>query len=707
MLAKFNSHLSIGTRLAVMSGLFALTAATVTGLFINDKWREVEFLSKERAGARYLEAVWDTQAGASCCAIDGHEQWDERFGTSEAYQAFVDAGAGEPRMLAANALLKAIADGSNLTLDAELSSYYLMQAVVLGLPNMVLREAQLDHAVETNAGDVNAQRDLLRFIDHLEIDTQAASTYIDRAVASDSSGDVGRALGDGAADLARIGAAMVEEERGALDGATTIASSTTEADFPRIVDAAWRGANAELSALLDARIAAERFELIIQMIVSMLGLIAASGLAWITARGLTQRFGALGAAMDDLTKGKDDLVIPFTVDLHETGKIAATLELFRKSLIQRREEEVRRETDRVAAEKAQKEAEIRTQREAEALVVRSFGEGMSKLAAGDLTYRLNHALPEAYKKLQNDFNAAVLQLEQAMQVISSNVNGVRSGTGEISHAADDLARRTEQQAATLEETAAALDEITATVSKTAENARQANGAAVVTRGDAEKGGEVVREAVGAMQAIEASSRQVSQIIGVIDEIAFQTNLLALNAGVEAARAGEAGRGFAVVASEVRALAQRSADAAKEIKSLISTSSQQVEHGVRLVGETGGALGRILEGVGRINVLLADISGSAQEQATALTEVNTAINQMDQTTQQNAAMVEQSTAASHALAQEAEALSRLVEKFEVGADASAAAAFTPPRKVNAAAPRQARVASIATPRRAANEDWQEF
>ena len=208
--------------------------------------------------------------------------------------------------------------------------------------------------------------------------------------------------------------------------------------------------------------------------------------------------------------------------------------------------------------------------------------------------------------------------------------------------------------------------------KTAEGAKEARDAVGSARADAERSGVVVRDAVAAMSEIESSAQQISQIIGVIDEIAFQTNLLALNAGVEAARAGDAGRGFAVVASEVRALAQRSADAAKEIKALISASSQQVERGVDLVGETGKVLERIVTQVTQINGVVTEIAASAEEQSTGLQEVNTAVNQMDQVTQQNAAMVEEATAASHALTQEADTLSRLIARFELGATPQAAA-----------------------------------
>jgi methyl-accepting chemotaxis protein len=235
------------------------------------------------------------------------------------------------------------------------------------------------------------------------------------------------------------------------------------------------------------------------------------------------------------------------------------------------------------------------------------------------------------------------------------------------------------KAASLEETAAALDQITATVRKTAENSNEARNTASAAKADTETSGAVVRETVTAMSGIEASSKQIGNIIGVIDEIAFQTNLLALNAGVKAARAGDAGRGFAVVATEVRALAQRSADAAKEIKALISASSQQVDTGVKLVDETGKALARIAEQVARLNGLVGDISSSAQEQATGLNQVNTAVNQMDQVTQQNAAMVEQATAASHGLAGEASELARLVGQFQIGQIAETRAAKPPARK----------------------------
>ena len=294
-----------------------------------------------------------------------------------------------------------------------------------------------------------------------------------------------------------------------------------------------------------------------------------------------------------------------------------------------------------------------------------MGDALARLAVGDLTASITEEASAEFATLKTDFNAAALKLREMVSAISAGADGISVGSDQIAHATDDLSRRTEQQAASLEETAAALDEITATVRKTAAGARQASEVVNAAKDDAEHSGQVVGQAVSAMSQIEKSSQQIAQIISVIDEIAFQTNLLALNAGVEAARAGEAGRGFAVVAQEVRALAQRSAEAAKEIKALISASSAQVGSGVDLVGQTGKALQRIVSKVAEIDALVSEIAASAQEQATGLAEVNSAVNQMDQVTQQNAAMVEQTTAASRSLKNETVELARLANGFRTG------------------------------------------
>jgi methyl-accepting chemotaxis protein len=392
-------------------------------------------------------------------------------------------------------------------------------------------------------------------------------------------------------------------------------------------------------------------------------------LIFLLRRGVSRLLSGMTASMEQIGEGALDTTVPGLDRGDEIGRMARRVAQFRDTAAEKRTLEQRAAAERatIEAERQHREAEREAASRGQTFVVQSVATGLAKLAGGDLRFRLGTPFGAEYDMLRTDFNAAMDKLGQVMRSISGNAEAVRSAAGEITHASDDLSRRTEQQAATLEETAAALDQITATVRKTAEGAQDARALVSAARADAERSGEVVRETVAAMSGIETSSQQIGRIIGVIDEIAFQTNLLALNAGVEAARAGEAGRGFAVVATEVRSLAQRSADAAREIKALISASGQQVDAGVKLVGDTGTALSRIAEQVNRLNQLVGDIAASAQEQATALNEVNVAVNQMDQVTQQNAAMVEQATAASHGMAAEVQALAGLIAQFQIGQD----------------------------------------
>ena len=297
--------------------------------------------------------------------------------------------------------------------------------------------------------------------------------------------------------------------------------------------------------------------------------------------------------------------------------------------------------------------------------VNDIAAGLEQLSENNLTHRIDRAFDPAFERLRTDYNSVADRLHGAMSSIAVSATQVASGSEEIASASDDLSRRTEHQAASLEETAAALAQITTTVKRSADGAAQAALSSAAARVDADRSGEIVREAVAAMGEIEQSSSKISRIIGVIDEIAFQTNLLALNAGVEAARAGDAGRGFAVVAQEVRALAQRSAEAAKEIKGLISSSTTQVARGVKLVGDTGQTLVGISNRVAEIDELLTEIARSSQEQATGLNQVNAAVDQMDHVTQQNAAMVEEATAAAAGMSSEAAQLTQLVGQFQLG------------------------------------------
>lgn len=949
MFKKFNSQLSIGTRLGVVSGLFVLSSAAGLWSTITGDLEDLNMAHREQIGAGYMYRVWNAWHGDACCAVEDASELNQLLGTGDEYSAFTNSAPGLARDQAAAALFVAIADGSQLTLDPELSSFYLMDGLVNRIPAMVIAESELDAAIELAPQTPDRSYSIAAKINALEVATRLTRESFNRAI--QVAPNLAAGLETQLAASSQIGDQMVAEERAALLGSTSIASERTEADFPQVLGATWEVGGTRLHQVLQDRIDNLTRQLWFEALASILTLLVAAGGAFMMARGLNQRFKALGTTMDALREGRFDVDVPFVSDANETGAIASTLKSMREGLASQHAsqleanyksaafegssvatmmvdrdfkviyvntstmallrnnaenfrkiwpsfnpeqivgsnidmfhknpqhqrqllsdpsrlpyrtditvgdlkfalnvsavydakrqyvgnilqwddvtstrlnagilsalnrsqamiefaldgtilnandafcrtmgytleeikgrrhamfadaafaqspeyqafwESLRRgefasgkfrrvgkngkevwieatynpvldgngkpfkvvklasdvtavelerreaEAERVRATERQQEAEERQKQ----IVVELFGSAFESLAGGDLTARMND-MPDAYVKLGADFNVAMEKLEKAMGVIVNNSGGIRTGAGEISQAADDLSRRTEQQAASLEETAAALDQITATVRKTAEGANQANSVVVATRSDAEASGRVVRETVAAMAEIEKSAKQISQIIGVIDEISFQTNLLALNAGVEAARAGEAGRGFAVVASEVRALAQRSSEAAKEIKGLISTSSQHVETGVDLVGEAGKALEVIVGKVGEISGLVAEIAASAQEQATALVEVNTAINQMDQVTQQNAAMVEESTAASHSLTQEADELMGLVARFRLG-DSGGGHIEARPRVAKAPAnqpvmQQRRRVAQFAAGNAApkTDGDWQDF
>ncbi|MCT7668012.1 methyl-accepting chemotaxis protein [Shinella kummerowiae] len=409
---------------------------------------------------------------------------------------------------------------------------------------------------------------------------------------------------------------------------------------------------------------------------TVVGVVAMIGvLALLLSRLVVKPVVRMTGMMSRLARGDVSEEIPAADRTDEIGRMAAAVAVFRDNAIERTRLEHAAEEGRVLSEGERHEREALKAREAAEIhhAVEALADGLGRLAEGDLAHRIDAPFAGHLDRLRTDFNHSVTKLHTAMTTVGQNARAIDAGAMEIRTAADDLARRTEQQAASVEETAAALEEITTTVKDSTRRAEEVGSLVSRTRSGAEKSGEVVRRAVSAMQGIEKSSSEITNIIGVIDDIAFQTNLLALNAGVEAARAGEAGKGFAVVAQEVRELAQRSANAAKEIKALITTSGEQVRSGVSLVDETGAALEAIVREVQEINGHVNAIVTAAREQSTGLQEINTAVNTMDQGTQQNAAMVEEQTAASHGLAAEAAALNALLAQFRLGQGAATYAA----------------------------------
>jgi len=545
----------------------------------------------------------------------------------------------------------------NETMD-ERASAWLAQARMHSLMAVV---THADDEWRRSAEAYSAGRDMLNAMIQTTLNAQRKAQVKDLMTLADANERASRALqaidqshSDLNAPASRNALQQFKDTaKGVTELSKALAKSYSAAAAERIAEA-----GAQRSTLMTISVALALVSLALGVTVSFL-----------IARSINRPILALTNCMGALANGNLAVHVPGATGQDEVGEMARAVEVFKDNALRTRELEVRSAEDRVRSEAERRQAEEEAIAREQALVVNSFGSGLKHLTDGDLTHRIDQPLPVVYEPLRADFNGAMTTLEQTVAMIMSRASGIRTGTREIASASDDLSRRTEQQAASLEQTAAAIDEVSATVTKTSEGAGHARKVVESAKADTQTSSKIVLETVEAMGAIERSSNEVSQIIGVIDEIAFQTNLLVLNAGVEAARAGDSGRGFAVVASEVRALAQRSAEAAKEIKTLILASSQQVARGVLLVGETGQALARIATHVEGVNAVVIEMSEASRAQASSLREINAAVNQMDQVTQQNAAMVEESTAAANSLHQETDDMARLVSRFKVSGDPS--------------------------------------
>ena len=788
MLNVLNNRLSIMARIGLVGGIFVVPVVIAMTLIVLERFERINFAAKEQSGRLYIEQVWPAVLGsaqvreqqtASPAQTDGAlMNGAKAFNAEQALAAFQSASGDSARLSTGRALITAVADGSNLTLDPDLDSFYAMDAITVRLPALLESAAGLHKAISTGAG----ASEIAVALDRVKATNDAAKGSLNAAIGASKPGEGQASLQSQLARLDPVTQALIRQGELAMTGAP-VDITPAHAALVTEMQTIWSATSAELGRLLDNRIQGFYRELAVNLGIVLAILALATWFAVYVARGMRKReeadaksifnLKAMASAMDQsqarIEFDLDGTILEANENFLNTmgysaGEVVgrkhvifvdpayarspeyagfwqrlrageAMADVFtrfgkggRKVIIQARYTPligedgkpyrvVKYASDITAAETAREESEAeRAQRAQEqAAVVTSLASALSSLSEGNLQSQISETFPADYEQLRKDFNAAVASLSDTLGQVRTGSDAMRTGADEIAHASDDLSRRTEQQAASLEETAAALDEITATVKTTAAGARRASETVALAKSEAVRSGEVVAQAVQAMGDIKTSSQEISQIIGVIDEIAFQTNLLALNAGVEAARAGDAGRGFAVVAQEVRALAQRSAQAAKEIKSLISASSQQVGQGVELVGETGRALDKIVAQVADIDALISEIAASAQEQATGLAEVNTAVNQMDQVVQQNAAMVEQSTAATHALKSETAELNRLISRFRTGAVQGSGRPAPQPATPDATPrPSPARAATRriaetfgATALKSAEDGWEEF
>ncbi|KRD53058.1 methyl-accepting chemotaxis protein [Ensifer sp. Root278] len=586
-----------------------------------------------------------------------------------------------------NALQGAVAAQNGLTTVDE---------VHLATTNLVLNA--MDSIIDREEGAIQPARaasiaEILKLLETKSVEIQALAKLLGRS----------EVLSTFDADVAELRKAI------GTDLKTLIEGKASADDFGKIDDAidgagervatALTGLSEAATELVQTRVAEARtvsdqaFQL--QVAAGLLAMATLLYLLWF--HGSTLRAGILGLrnGMQRIQNGDLSTKVEALDRGDEIGAMARSVDLFRLSAIEKQSLE---QSAALSRREIEKEREDQQSEREEAVrriqaAIDNLGRALTQLADGDLAVAIERPFDGNLDQLRQNFNQTVERLRVVLSSVKENALSIESNGRQMRTAADDLARRTERQAASLEQTSAALDEITVTVRTATQRAEEASRMVGETRTNAEESGRIVGEAIAAMARIESASNEIGKIINVIDEIAFQTNLLALNAGVEAARAGEAGKGFAVVAQEVRELAQRAAGAAKDIKALVSRSGNEVGSGVKLVQATGEALGRIGADVARINEHMTSIVMAAREQSTGLNEISTAVGQLDQMTQQNAAMVEQTNASSHTLAQDAERLTGLVGQFREGHTMQRAMPTLAPAPV--APPARAAIASVQT------------
>jgi methyl-accepting chemotaxis protein len=649
--------LTIGAALAWVCLLFALPLTVLTVLVAARAWGDIQAAAKEERGVAYLAQIWPAMGATDRDLGAGQPGFDLEFGTAEASDAFLRAYALDTRFKAGSQLIADVADGAGLKLDPELADDHLIEALSVRLPVLLNAATELSEAAQFHDADQAAR--VAVAVDHLQAGADQARAALEAAIKYDPTGVSHSVLYPhltGLTAAARELAAKGQAVAGG--GGDPNAVSAARADLQRQIDSAWRASQGELIRLLEARIQrlGERLAAELALVLALVILAA-----WTTMRigaGLRRRLAELAEVGEKLASNQVYIDVPHVSAPGEVGRLALALDGLRSDLIERNLERYDN-GDRFKATEAKLEAAhaalavAQTERRA---AIESLGAAIKRLGQGDLTAAVVGDIAPDFQGLKADFNAAIEIVREALVGAAGEAEAIQREVEDLARGADDLARRGQEQTAGLEAATGGLGGLTEAARAALVEARRAGGVVGAAKGEAEQGDLVVRQAAGAMEQIHQLAQQITQIVGVMDEIAFQTNILALNAGVEAARSGEAGRGFAIVAQEVRALAQRSATAAKEIRGLITASASQVGVGVDLVGRTSQALGRILGQVAEMDAVVAGLAAAAEAQAGGLAQVGAVVGRLDQSTQAGAAAIGQSVAAARALREGASELS---------------------------------------------------
>lgn len=655
MLNYINRRWSIVARLALIACSALLVSALILVFLLMQAARDFEFTEREARGTQALQIVWDSYIR------NGAPLQRSIAADFSAEQEFATYASASPEQKAETmrTLMIALADGSNLTLDPDLDSFYLMDAVSVALPQSIAAARALAETAPAQSEPELFFAERARF----SLAAQRALDSLRTAAQVTNAATVRTNVND-----------VIGALNSTADSTTSIPADQINAaleSYRRGADRAFSAANAQLRLLLEARLERMRQTLLLQLACVALGLVVTITLLIGLARGIGRRFEALEQAMKKISAGQVDIEIPYLDDTNETGKISATLALLKESVVQSMQaQRDRSEAERRLGDERRASDRERSERLADQqAVVATLKSALAALSRGTLDHRIEDVFAEEYDVLKRDYNIAVEALQGLIYAITETISQTSMQTSEIGSAVAQLAQRTERQAASLEETAATLDEINATLQRTASGAQHAERSVIEATAQARTASAVMSETRTSMNSIERSSQEIARILTLINDIAFQTNLLALNAGVEAARAGEAGRGFAVVASEVRSLAQRSSQAAEEIKTLIQDANAHVRSGVHAVARADEAISEVTATIANAGAQFETIAVAAQQQAASLEAVNGTVGELDQLTQENAAMAEQTNAACTNLTSQSKDLLRLASSFGTGANST--------------------------------------